>query len=465
MATKLVSLACYSGSAVFGKGLSLIALPFLAHHIPPSELAKLDMMASIVEPLGIVAMFALGETLFRFSNQSASASKSLIDELFGIAIAGFVILTLITQCLMAPQLGNVPNTPGQFAIHATILTACLGVFIELPLAYLRLSEKPFRFLLFVAGRSIGQVAVVVLALKLGAGVDGILIGNAILDLCVVALLCLTLPHGMRPTLNLAALGRFLSYGLPLVLGGFAMFGLGSFDRWFLAGTVDPQAIGVYAIATKVALGLSLAIMPFSLWWYPRRYRVLAQLNGLELTASVWSIGVVVFGTAAVLTAAIGVTFIQLMFPQPYQDAIRLLPLLIVIALLQESASLSNGISYARATSWNVLAVNLLGAAMAVALYFVLIPQFGIDGAIYATLAAQSFRLCAFLAAKQNSRRLPVPLWAGCAFLAGCSAIIFQLCHPEQRDTLVLLSGLALALGSAGMLGRSAFHQKKLAAAL
>ena len=45
----------YGLSVAFGKGLTLITLPVLARGLPPSEFVRLDIAASIIEPIGLLA--------------------------------------------------------------------------------------------------------------------------------------------------------------------------------------------------------------------------------------------------------------------------------------------------------------------------------------------------------------------------------------------------------------------------
>jgi O-antigen/teichoic acid export membrane protein len=193
------------------------------------------------------------------------------------------------------------------------------------------------------------------------------------------------------------------------------------------------------------------ILPFSLWWYPRRYKVLGGPRGLELTSSFWAIGILAFGSCAIIAATFGALVIRLALPASYLPAIALLPPLLSIALLQETASLSNGATYARASGWHVLTINLGGALIAVSLYVLLIPTLGVNGAIIATLAGQGFRLAAFLMAKHEGQSVPLPIVRGGIFLAACIVVVTQICQIGPANLMTLLGSLASVLVAAAFL--------------
>ncbi len=48
----------YAASIALGKGLSLITLPVMARALDPAQFVRLDMAASLVEPVGLFAAFA-----------------------------------------------------------------------------------------------------------------------------------------------------------------------------------------------------------------------------------------------------------------------------------------------------------------------------------------------------------------------------------------------------------------------
>jgi O-antigen/teichoic acid export membrane protein len=416
----------YAASIALGKGLSLITLPVMARSLDPAQFVRLDMAASLVEPVGLFAAFALGDTLFRNARGTPEDAQGALRCLLGLGLAVAAVLILATQMVLVPLVQNWPNMPGETALRMVLLAACLGGMIELPLAWLRLGGRAGRFLAMVAARSLMQAALMVALLLSGAGIDAVLIANASVDLVIVAGLLLTLPKGTVPSLALAHLSPLLRYAGPILLGSFAMFALGACDRWFLAGKVAAGDLAHYALAAKLALALALLTQPFALWWYPRRLSVLAGPDGVARTMRFWMLGLALVGLGAVLVM-LGARLLILGFlPEAYHGALRYLPALLAIAAMNELSSLSNGVAYARADGWRVLSVNLSGAGVALLFYLLLIPPLGVIGAIVATLLGQVVRLGMFLGDRHGGARLPYPILRAGLFALACAGLVGNL---------------------------------------
>jgi O-antigen/teichoic acid export membrane protein len=304
-----------------------------------------------------------------------------------------------------------------------LLAACLGGMIELPLAWLRLGGQAGRFLAVVAVRSIAQAGLMIALLLSGASIDSVLIANACVDLSIVIVLLVTLPKGTGIDLDFSGFRPILRYAGPLLLGSLGMFALGTCDRWFLAGRVTASDLAHYALAAKLALALALLTQPFALWWYPRRLAVLSGVDGIARTTRFWAIGLALVGVGAVLVMLAARLLILGWMPEPYHGALHYLPALLAIAAMNELSSLSNGAAYARADGWRVLKVNLSGAGTALLLYLLLIPAFGVMGAVLATLGGQGLRLGLFLRDRHGGARLPYPILRAALFLFVCAGLV------------------------------------------
>lgn len=416
----------YAASIALGKGLSLVTLPVMTRALDPAQFVRLDMASSLVEPVGLLAAFALGDTLFRHARGGPEEAREALRRLLGLGMGVAALLVVLTQLILVPLVMAWPNIPGETALRLVLLAACLGGMIELPLAWLRLGGRAGRFLAVVAARALAQAGLMVALLLSGAGIDAVLIANASVDLSIVAVLLVTLPRGTGVSLSPRHVRPLLRYAGPILLGAFAMFALGALDRWFLAGTVAPGDLAHYALAAKLALALALLTQPFALWWYPRRLSVLSGPGGVARTMEVWAIGLALVGFGAVAVMLGARILILGWMPDAYHGALRYLPAMLAVAALNELSSLSNGVAYARADGWRVLQVNLSGAAAAVILYALLIPTLGVGGAILATLAGQAVRLGLFLADRHEQARLPYPLIRATLFGVICAGCVGSL---------------------------------------
>jgi O-antigen/teichoic acid export membrane protein len=446
----------YGLSLALAKGVSLLLMPWVAAHLAPGEYGRLEIVTTTLEFVGLVLSFGLGDTLFRF----AGVSSGPVEQRQRAALIAGAALVLAAGCavllqLAAPLILDLLPVP----ISATVFRLCLlavaaGGLIELPLAWLRLSDRPQQFLAFMALRAVLQLVLVAGFVALFSDAEAVLAASSIVELVLAASLALLQFRTSGFAFSRESWSWVRAYSLPLLVSGLAAFALGSCDRWFLASQVPAADIGRYAIAGKLALSSALLMQSFGLWWYPRRLRVLAGADGLKRSADAVALGFAVLIAAAATVAIGGPAFIRLALPESYAAAAGFVPWLVLASVMNESASLLNVGVYARNTAWRVAAVNGAGAAVALALYALLIPRHGVDGAIAATLVAQAVRIAGFLWAGRAEAPIPYRVVAMAAAAVGGLAVVGlaqAIALPLVQVGLAVLvpalfAALALGLG-------------------
>jgi O-antigen/teichoic acid export membrane protein len=398
-------------SLLFSKALAFVTIPLTTGHLAPADYGRLELALSIIEAFGIVLTLGLADSLFRFTAEAEEGERRRIaGGLAGMALLlclGIGALLQVGVVVLAPRLGLASV---QRALAIGLFSASLSGLIELPLAFMRLRGQAGLFLLFTTARAALQVAVMAVTLNAGWGVEGLLAGNAAVDLCIASVLLISHIRVCGLRIDRAIVARAAGYNLPLIGGSLAMFVLGSCDRWFLAGVVSPATLGFYGLSVKLSLIAPLAIQPFGMWWYARRIAVLRQPGGIEASARGVSVGLVLLA-AGVLAACVGAPLLlTILAPPVYRAALDYLPWLALCAALNEICSLVNVGAYAEHKGYRILAVNGAGAAVAFLLYALLTPHSGVWGAIEATLAGHATRLGLYLALGRRSAPIAYP-WA------------------------------------------------------
>ena len=317
----------------------------------------------------------------------------------------------------------------------------------MPLAWLRCRGRASRFLLYVAARSIAQIGLMWALLSHGWGAMGLLAGNVCVDIVIAGALVFAQWRDTGFSINAHVVDRAARYGGPLVVGSLAMFVLGACDRWFLAGSVAMADIAHYALAAKLAMAVALAVQPFGLWWYPQRIRALSEEDGLARSARAVTVGFAFLLTGALGVAGLAPFLFERVLPLAYAPALALIPALIAVVILNEACSLLNVGAYAGRTGLQPLAVNSAGALVALAGYVLLVPAFGVLGAIAATIAAHAVRLAAYLAMGQ--RRAPVPYQFGAilAMVATAAPAALWVIGAAPLERLAIMASGALVIAA------------------
>jgi O-antigen/teichoic acid export membrane protein len=397
----------YAGAMAWTKGLALLSVPLLTGLLTPAEYGRLELLVSAGELGGLVAGAGLVDTLYRFAGGRDARSEAgrVMGMALIVAVVGLVVVLMGAPALAAAMPLAVTPTEIMLLGAAVVLESAIGV----PLGWLRMHDRAWAFALLTGLRATAQVGLMAALVLGGFGVSGVLAAGAVAGFAFAALLVTRQAQETGIGFDRRACLRLLGYGVPLVGGGLAAFVLGTADRWFLGGTVEDAALGCYGLAARIAMLVALLAQPFELWWYPRRLAVLAGRDGLALSSAVVMAGLALLMLAGGAVALGGPGLVRLLAPESYAPARALVPWLALAIVLQLASSMANAGCYARRTGNLALGVNMLAAAVALALYALLIPGFGVEGAIMATVGAQAVRFMVFAAVSQRTAPL---VWAG-----------------------------------------------------
>jgi len=413
----------YALSVALTRGLAIVMVPFVTDHLSTAEYGSIELMQSLADVSTVVLGFGLVDAVYRFLGDAKdeAARLRIAAAAFGLilvlgAIAGLTLqgLSGLIQRLLGPAVDPM-------ALRLLLGTVALDGAIQVPLAWLRLTDRAGFYLAMIGLRSLLQGGLIVLALEMNAGVTGVMeagLASASLTALILGIQQIR-TTGVRFDMHTA--GLLMRYGSPLVLAGLGGFVLGSFDRLLLAPVVPVAALAEYAIAAKIALIAPLLFQPFSLWWFPRRIIILSEPDGRERSARTVTLGLTYLTWIALGVAIGGPVLVTLMTPAAYHGAIRYIPWLVIAGVAQHAADLLNVGSYAGRGTSRPAIINLLSAGVALVAYLVLIPQLGVMGAVIATVTAYVARLVLFLA--DSHRLVPLDLpWTRLVLYAVLAAV-------------------------------------------
>jgi len=425
----------YAFSIAVAKAVSFLMVPVFTHFLSPEDYGRLDILQTLADLLSVVVGLGLADSVYRFAGSANGDAerREAAASIFGIAMASGVIFLAAGQ-VAAPWISGA--LPGGIATSETrliLISLAASGLILVPLAWLRMTNRAGLYALASGGRAVLQALLATLMLVLGFGIMGVLLAGMIA--CMVLATSLTL-YQLRQTSVVIEPGRtkeHLAFGGPLVLAGAAAFVLGSCDRWILAGFAGVETVAIYAVAVKFGLIVAMAAQPFELWWQARRFPMLNSPGGEAKVASAAATGVVWAVICGIGVAATAPTAIRLMTPEAYHAAAAIVPWLCGIAVLHAVTGMLNIGIFTGRTGWDAFRIEASIAAFALALYFLLIPRFGVTGAIAATAVAQVARLVLVVWLAQRRRHIPYRL--GCI---GVMLVVGGLCIAlisQQSDGL------------------------------
>ena len=403
-----------SDSALYGlaiflmKGISLLMLPVYTHYLSTEDYGRLEVLVVCANVLSIFLGFGLVEALYRFVGLAEGdvkkrryAGECLLLAMF-IASAAYLVFHFFSDNIASLLPAQIKGDE----VYLLGIALALGGMINVPLAWLRITNRASLFFSVTMVKVVIQVALSFYWLAKGWGIISILASGAVSSVVVALWLSFIQIKETGLSVSRKHLLAIGNYGWPIFIGGVATFALSGMDRWLLAAHFSAADIATYAIAIKFALVPTLLIQPFTLWWYPKRFSVLKENNGKAVNAKFAMLGAVLAVLTCGMLGLIGPSLIRWLTPDAYHGAALILPWLLLCTALKLVAELLNLGCYIDADSQRQMYINLIASALGALLLVLLIPSFFINGALMALVIAYTVRVLLFYGWSQ--RRLALP---------------------------------------------------------
>lgn len=387
---------------VYGLGLllsnvvSFIMLPIYTRYLTPADYGVMELIEMTLDVIAIAAGARIAVGVFRFYHkmETQAEKEAVVSTSLMILAMSYGSVALLTV-LVAPFLSELIF---QDSVHAGLIrlaAASLGFqsLIIAPLAYIRIKDRSTLFVMASAAKlAIALTLNIVLLVGMGMGVEGVFISSLCANIVVGLWLTTYLIREVGFAFSRAATRDLIRYGVPLMFTQFATFVATFGDRYFLQHAADVSTVGIYSLAYK--FGFLLAILgytPFASFWESARFEVAKRDDRDEIYARVFILMNVLLWTVAVGLALFGSDLIRIMANPSFHAAGSLIPLILLAYVLQSWTYFQElGIHVSEKTAYLTLG-NWIGAVVALAGYWLLIPRFLGFGAAVATIFAFAVR--------------------------------------------------------------------------
>jgi len=412
--------ACVYGlSIALMKGVSLLMLPFIAHHITPIEFGKLEIITSIAMLSSVLIGMGLEQTLFRFAGSETDVivRKNISSELFGITII-VAIISFVISWFISPLLSNLlPGELSRYNILLILVVVSLEGCISVPLGWMRMNNKVILFFLSTTSRTIIQAILTVTFILFERGISGVLEASLIATLLQSAYLLFSHIQSAGICLNPRTTKITLIYGIPIVGSGILSFSQNGFDRWIVANTASLVDLAQYGIALKFGLAVVLLFQPFTMWWNPKRFSILYGSNGKQNVAKSVAIGTVILFIITPIVWVISPHIINNYFPESYRDASQYVIWICIFMITKELTELYNIGCFCGKSTKTQFIINLTCSILSIFLMFILSKYFFVYGVIVSLIISHLLRFSLFYTSSQLSIKINYPIKKLVYFLA------------------------------------------------
>ncbi|GAA3978053.1 lipopolysaccharide biosynthesis protein [Allohahella marinimesophila] len=449
MASAVSQTSLYTIANILRHISSLIMLPIYTRYLTPSDYGTVELMTMALDFTGIIVCNRIGEAIFRYYSlaETSGEKKQIMSTAFflgvGINALGFMILILGSPWL-SDFVSDQPDFQSLFILFAAVLI--FEALTTIPIIYMRLRNKAQAYLV---------VSVIKLSLQLSFSlyfvvykelhVEGVIYSAFLSNLIVGTILSIYLLKNTGVRFMPAVAWKIFKFSLPMVFVASASFVTTFGDRFFLRQYGNLEDVGIYSLAYKFGfLFVALAWDPFFKFWEGRRYEVYKDEDGRDLH----------FGNmfrrinAYVLFIALGFCafipeVIQLMAAPEFWDAAYYAPFIVFSFVFYAWTMYFNFGIFLHEKTKLLAYCEIISAVIITSLYALLIPSYGLAGAVASTFLGYviKFILVYFTAQKlftvKGNWGETLPL----AVIAGTMVYVFSFFHELSLQNVAIKAAL------------------------
>lgn len=443
--------AVYGLGAVLAKVLGFLLLPVYTRYLGPNDYGVLELLDVSMSLLGMFLNMGMTAALLRYYAfaKTPEAKRRVFSTAFifvGVT-GGFLFVVALGSVTSASALLLGPSVPSHYLL-LSISSFLMGYIATPSRVYYRAREASGTLVtLDTIGLFLSLVLNIVFIVVLRTGLVGILLSHFIVNLgWMVVSAWVVRRVGCR--FEGVLLRKMMRFGLPLVLSNLSMFALNYSDRFFLRSLDSVDAVGVYAVGYRIAFLMNfLLVQPFYIMWQARMYAVYSRPDHPSVYAQIFGLYSTVLVYATLALSLLSPEIVTLMVGPGFASCREMIP---PIALAYCFAGIGNCVQAGALLAKRTAAIGGVSAAAAVlnlGLNYILIRQYGMVGAAWATLL--SFLIITAGTYWLSQRTLPLPFgigrFGGTLLLGACLYAISRALQPETVWAGLALKGVLLCM--------------------
>ena len=382
--------ALYSIPLVGQRLASIFLLSIVTRVLTRDDFGMLSLLEQVSSVLSMLLCGSFSASLGYFYFQKKSAEDR--GQVVGTAILGSFLLGSLAALVCWPAMG--PMARDIFRSRDALRYLPI-VFLTMPLDF---TSEAFNGWLRVEDRQMIFAGTSVLRIGMMAAGIGVLVGvlkfhvmaylstTLTTNLIVTAVLVIYLFRRLRPTVSVRLFRSMFLFSAPLGLSLIAMFVINFGDQFVLRHYRSLAEVGIYALAYRIGMGTALAYSSFHAYWSAQVYGILQREDADEVFARLLTYAVLLVSVATLLLTVAARPGLRILVSLPFQAAIPLIPVIAAANAIRSIGEFFRNLFLAAGRPGYKAACEWIGLVFCVALYFLLIPRYGMWGGAIATLA-------------------------------------------------------------------------------
>ena len=381
-------IAAFAIGPLAGAALGFLTLPIITWFFSQEDIGRLALLNVVTSFSTLLFSLGLDQAYVREFHETKSRPALFKTTLFPGLILLLISLAVLLSFdnVISKWLFEIDSFLLSIMVAAVVLSTFIARFLSLilrmneqGLAYSMSQLLPKLLLILIIGSYV--------VFSASKSITNLVLANVSATLLVCVVYAWNTRKewlaGLRKTIDYKYLKKLLGFGVPLIFGGLAFWGLTATDKILLKELSDFEQLGLYSVAVSFAAAATIFQSVFSTVWAPTVYKWAAAGEGLEkihkVNRYVLLVVIILFCLAGLFSWVV-----TLILPDNYNSVQWILISCLGFPLLYTlSETTVVGIGITRRSGFAMLAafiaflINLIGN-------FWLIPIWGATGAAAST---------------------------------------------------------------------------------
>ncbi len=367
--------------------------------------AQINITVSLISSF---ALMGLSMSFVRFLSAETETKKireAVYSLLFFVTVTGSIASFLLYICAEPLATLGFKDPNATYFIQAGSLLILLNVIESISLFYFRVFRQIKKFSYFTLFETMGKLFLILILLKLGYGLLGVIIATLIVQglIFLISLLIIISQIGfMIP--RFIYIKEYLHFSLPLTPNVLVRWVTESSDRYLITYFLGLGSVGVYSAAYSIGNLIQLFVSPLQLILLPELSKLFDE-NKIDQVRIYMAHSLryfllitipAVFGLSALAKPLLGI-----FTTQDFLSGWFVIPIIALSGLLAGIYQIFVNIMLLVKETRSTTYINIAAATSNVLLNLLLIPSIGIMGAALSTLFSYFLMivLCIYISMK------------------------------------------------------------------
>ncbi len=446
----------YTIGNILIRGVSYFLLPFYTSVLVPTDFGITDILLLFTSFSAIIVSFEVvqGLIVFYTNCDDEQVKKAYASTALWFALAAYSIFGIVCLIWAEPFSTMLFGQPGRAFIFQLNVFSMLGFGLSyVTVNQLRYDHKPREYALVGLITSVMTIApTILLVLFLKQGANGVIAGQMIGNISGAALAVYLGRKSYSFHVDWVKLRTMLLFSIPLVPSNVGSLVMVYINRVAINSIMSLADVGIYGVAYRVTSIIEVIMMGFRTALPPLIYDNFDKQDTPKEIVRIFNY-FASFSLLFILFLSLFSDEIVHIFTHPaYYSAARIIPVMACAYAFGQVKIFSLGWAIVKKPQKFAI-INILGAALAIVLNYVLIPHMGILGAAWASLITNAVAAVALINLSQTYYYVPFQwknlfLASGLFFLI---VVVSELIPVEFNLLLTILINLCLlAVGAASL---------------